>query len=340
MHARAVVVNEGTLEETRGAVVAADTRTPDGRVALRKGTILGDQHAAALRSLLGRELHLIDLGPDEISQDAAADRLAAAAAGHGVRVARAAQGQARLRALHRGILRIRPEAIRAVNALYPLLCFTQPDGLVVLEGDEVAGAKSAALATPREVIERAEALFRSDGPPIAVHGFAPRRAYLVVTERLEAPGRDAVLATVQRKVSWYGSTLVGTAEVPHETAAVAEALRAALNGGADLFLVSGASSLDPLDPVLVALTQEGGRVMAAGIPAHPGSMVWVGQARPSVPVVGIANCAGFGKDTALDLLLPRILAGDDPAAAALAIGHGGFAEGPAAAGRFPPYERG
>ena len=68
-------------------------------------------------------------------------------------------------------------------------------------------------------------------------------------------------------------------------------------------------------------------------------MVWVGQLGP-VPVVGVATCAGFGKSTALDLVLARVLAGDDLVRAVEEIGHGGLLEGPGSASRFPPYDRG
>lgn len=339
MRARAVVVSEATIAGMRGAIIAADARSPDGRVALRKGTALGEAHRSALVTLAGREIHVVELAPAELPQDDAAERLAAALAGPGVRAERPEQGQARLRADLRGVLHVRSETIRALNGLSPLLCFTQPDGQVVLEGDEVAGVKSASLATPERTVELAEELIRSTGAALTVRPFARRRAHVVATERLEPRGREMVIGSVERKLSWYGTTLAGVAEVAHEASAVASAFQAALAGDADLVLVSGANPLDPLDPVLVALGREGGGVRSAGVPAHPGSMVWVGQLR-GLPVLGVATCAGFGKNTALDLLLPRVLAGEDPASAAAEIGHGGLAEGAAAAGRFPPYDRG
>ncbi len=103
-------------------------------------------------------------------------------------------------------------------------------------------------------------------------------------------------------------------------------------------LVSGASSLDPLDAVFVALGSAGGRVERTGVPAHPGSMAWAGIVNDA-PVLGIATCAGFGKDTALDLLLARVLAGESPAAAADALGARGLAEGASPGSPFPPYAR-
>lgn len=339
MVGRALTVSDRTIAEAMGAIVAADTRTADGRVALRKGALLGEEHLSALRALAGREIHLVDLGPGELGQDAVAERLAAALAGPGVTADHVEQGQARLRAVHRGLLRVDRASVRSVNGIPPLLCFTQPDGQVVLSGDEVAGVKSSALATPAEVVERAERLLRAGGPVVTVAPFRARRACVVATERLEARGREMVIGAVERKVRWYGSTLLGVAEVAHEISAVAAAFRAAVHDGADLVLVSGANPLDPLDPALVALAVEGGAVHTRGVPAHPGSMVWVGELRPDVPVLGVATCAGFGKNTALDLVLPRILAGDDPGNAAADVGHGGLAEGAAAAGRFPPYER-
>lgn len=339
MVGRALTVSDRNIAEATGAIVAADTRTADGRVVLRKGALLGEEHLPALRALVGREIHLVDLGPGELVQDAVAERLAAALSGPGVLAEPCEQGQARLRAVHQGLLRVDRASVRAVNALPPLLCFTQPDGQVVLPGDEVAGVKSSALATPAEVVERAERVLRAAGPVVTVAPFRARRACVVATERLAARGREMVIAAVERKVRWYGGTLLGVAEVAHEVSAVAAALRAAVRDGADLVFVSGANPLDPLDPALVALAAEGGEVRARGVPAHPGSMVWVAELRAGVPVLGVATCAGFGKNTSLDLVLPRILAGADPTEAAAELGYGGLAEAPSAAGRFPPYDR-
>jgi hypothetical protein len=391
VRARAVVIRASAPERTYGSIVAADVRGTDGRIALRKGTRLGEEHQALLARLADAEIHLVELDPGELEQDEASRRLARALAGPGTRAEEPEHGQARIRATGRGLLRVRADIVRAVNAIAPLLLFTLPDGQVVLEGDELAGAKSASLATPASALETAERLLRTDGTAtdgvtdgvtdgaamdaaaLTVSAFRPRRVFVLITERLEAAARGLVGDAIRRKIAWYGSTLTEVAEVAHERGAALAAMRRALADRAELVLVSGANPLDPLDPVLVALAELGGEVRRSGVPAHPGSMVWVGRAgrQPpgpgqagalgagmvgagaagagaveagavgagGVPVIGVATCAGFGKNTALDLMLARALAGEDLVRAVEEIGHGGLLEGPGSASRFPPYDR-
>ena len=336
MRARVFDPTSDPPERAFGSVVAADVPGTDGHDVLQKGLRLDATHAAALVAL-GRAIHLIDLDPGELEQDAVAARLAAAVAGPGTHAELPSHGQARVRAAVRGRLRLRTEAVAAVNHLHPLLLFTAADGRVVAEGDDVAGAKSATLATAEALVVEAERIARS-APVLAVVPFTRRRIGVVVTDRLEPRGRALIHDAIQRKIEWFGSEMTSFAEVAHETTSVSEALRQALSSGADLILLSGGSPLDPIDPVLRALETSGGRVERTGVPAHPGSMVWVGSL-PTAPVLGIATCAGFGKDTALDLLLARVFSGDAPADAADALGAGGLAEGASPGSPFPPYPR-
>ncbi|HZP97092.1 MAG TPA: hypothetical protein VFC31_12245 [Candidatus Limnocylindria bacterium] len=336
MRARVFDPTSDPPESASGAVLAADVPGTDGHDAFQKGLRLDATHAAALVAL-GRPIHVIDLDPGELEQGTVALRLAAAVGGPGTRAEPPSQGQSRVRAAVRGRLRLRADAVAAVNGLHPLLLFTAADGRVVAEGDDVAGAKSAALATAEALLVEAERIARS-APVLSVMPFIHRRIGVVVTDRLEPRGRALIHGAIRRKIEWFGSEMTSFAEVAHETAAVSEVLRQALSSGADLILLSGGSPLDPIDPVLRALETSGGRVERTGVPAHPGSMVWVGSL-PTAPVLGIATCAGFGKDTALDLILARVLTGDAPADAADALGAGGLAEGASPGSPFPPYPR-
>jgi molybdenum cofactor cytidylyltransferase len=337
MRARVFDPARDPLERAFGSVLAKDATGPDGHAALRKGVRLGPAHRTALAALGGEPLHLIDLDDGELEQDEVARRLAAAIAGPGTAAEPPAQGQARLRAATRGLLRARGDVVVALNRLHPLLVFAARDGTVVAEGDDIAGAKSASLATAGRLVAEAERIARI-APILSVAAFERRRVAVVVTDRLESRGRALVREAIQRKIEWFGSELMNFAEVAHESSAIAAAIHDALSAGAELMLFSGASSLDPLDPIFTALEASGGAVVRTGVPAHPGSMAWVG-AIGEVPALGIATCSGFGKDTALDLLLARVLAGESASDAADALGAGGLVEGASPGSPFPPYTR-
>ena len=325
-------------EETLGAIVAADIHVAAGNIAWQKGKVLGPADTAAFAALRGVEVHLVDLDPGEVGQDEVSRRLARAIGGPGTAADAPRQGQSRLRATSRGLLSVDGDAVRALNRLGSVLCFTVRDGQVVLAGDEVAGVKGAGLATAESALAAAEAIAARAGSVVRVLPFPPRGVRVLITERLAAKARGLVAEAVRRKLAFYGSRVLEIAEAPYARAPVAAWLRAAAASGAELLLLSGANSLDPLDPVLLAVADSGGELARTGVPAHPGSMVWAGTIGP-IPLLGIATCSGFGKSTSLDLLLARVLAGEDPGAAVAALGHGGLLDGPGAEFSFPPYAR-
>lgn len=121
--------------------------------------------------------------------------------------------------------------------------------------------------------------------------------------------------------------MVGTIRyVADDVDAVGEAL-AGMTGGPDavqLVLTAGSGSTDPLDAFFVAIERLGGRVVRRGVPAHPGSMLWMARVRATT-VLGLPTCGAYSRATAVDLLIPWLLAGASPTRATVArLGHGGI----------------
>jgi molybdenum cofactor cytidylyltransferase len=153
---------------------------------------------------------------------------------------------------------------------------------------------------------------------------------------LKPNARELFRAAVTAKLGWYGAEVLGVREVARTDDAVAEAYREATQLGAQLVLFAGASAIDPLDPAYAELSRAGGELLQLGAPMHPGSMLWLGRLGQAA-VVGVASCAGFGRNTSLDLLLPFVFAyGRAGAVDLLRLGHGGLIES-GAGRRFPPY---
>src|SRR5579864_1806518 len=318
-----------TVHDIKGRVLVHDLG-PE----LRKGTVLEPAHLDRLRQ--AGEIHVVQLDPGDLHEDEAARRLAAVLAGPGLEAKPPVQSQARVVAARRGLVRVAFDLIDAINSLGYISVFTLMDGQAVEEGEEVAGCKVTPVAVPGGLIEEAERVSRELGPVIELLAFRPLRTFVVATERLKPKARELFRSAVTRKLGWYGAEVLAVREVARTPEAVAAAYREAESMGAQLVLFAGASAIDPLDPAYAELVTVGGEVLQLGAPMHPGSMLWLGKL-PDAAVVGVASCAGFGRSSSLDFLLPFVFAyGRADAKDLLRLEHGGLIE--AAAGRrFPPY---
>jgi len=315
-----------TVDDIRGRVLVHDLGPR-----LRKGTVLGEEHLDQVRQ--SEEIHVVELEPGDLHEDEAGRRLAAALARLGpLRVDGPAQSQYRLVAAERGQLRVNAGLVGKINALSGIALFTLYDGQAVDAGEEVAGCKVTPVAVPEQVVREA-AYMALEFRVLELAPFLPLRTAIVVTEKLKPNARALFAGAVKRKLGWYGAEVLGVEEVARARAAVAAAYAHATEAGAELILFAGASSIDPLDPAYSELERAGGELIRFGMPAHPGSMLWMGRLGPAT-ILGIASCAGFGRNTSLDLVLPYVFSGSPVDLAGL--GHGGLIE--AGAGRrFPPY---
>jgi hypothetical protein len=337
--AHVVVPREVGAGRLVGWVLCHDVRDATGGLALRKGQRLDAAAAVRLVEVSGGEVHCLEPEPGDLHEDPAGERLARAAAGRGVRVRDSAGGQWALVAEIRGLLEVRVEALRAVNALDGISVYTLYDAQVVDPAETVAKAKVTPLVIPEAVVREAEARAGAAAGLVAVHGFRPLGVAALAPAGLEPRARSRFETALREKVGWFGARLVRLDFVASEAPALARALEADVAAGADVVVAAGANALDPLDPVFAALERLGARVTRRGVPAHPGSLLWLATLGDT-PVVGMASCGMFSQATVFDLVLPRLLAGRAVGPEELAaFGHGGLLNRDMAF-RFPPYRAG
>ena len=284
-------------------------------------------------------LPAVVLDPDEVHEDEAAIELARAAAGPGLRVRAPAESRVDLLARADGVLHVEVVRLRRLDAIDPLQVFTLYDGQVVRAGEVVGSVKIGPHAVAREVLERGLAAARARRGLVRVAPFVPRRVAAVVHETIRPLVRERFERSIESRVSSLGSTLVEIA-YPGDTRQVESELRR-LTGGrsrVDVVLTAGAASTDPTDPFFLAIANLGGRVVRHGVPAHPGSMVWLARIR-STDLLGLPSCGAYSRATAADLLLPRLLTGERASARmAASLGHGGILVREMRF-RFPAYAR-
>jgi hypothetical protein len=320
-----------------GAILTADIVVGGGRWSKGRRLSAADLDAYGAELSAGTATVLL-LDRGELHEDDAALRLAAGVTGPGLETRGPVQSRVDLRAAHAGVLHVRVGALERVNRLDPLEVFTAFDGSVVEAGALVASVKIAPHIVEESVVEEALArLGAARRPLVRVDPFRPMRVAAVVKESLRAADRERFERSVRAKVEGLGSTLMGIAYVADDDGAVTAAMADA-SEAADVVLTAGGRSTDPLDPFYLAIEGLGGEVVRHGVPAHPGSMLWLARIGRTA-VLGLPTCGAYSKATAADLVLPRLLTGERPGPGLVAgLGHGGLLTRDQRF-RFPPYAR-
>jgi len=228
-----------------------------------------------------------------------------------------------------------------VNGREGLSVYTLFHGHVVDEGEVVARAKITPFAVPKHVVEGAAKVARAAGGVIRVRGFRRARIGAVVLSSLGDRNATTIgrfTESLGEKVRWLGGELLTPVVTETRRDAVAAALKGEIARGGEILVIAGTRAMDELDPTFLALADLGGQRVRQGVPAHPGSLFWIGRVG-NVPILGLPSCGLFSEATVFDLVLPRILCGDAIAGPELAaLGHGGFLTRDMAY-RFPPYRR-
>jgi molybdenum cofactor synthesis domain-containing protein len=135
---------------------------------------------------------------------------------------------------------------------------------------------------------------------------------------------DRFAPILSEKVTVLGCEVQGPAFAPDDAELISQAIRTHLDRGCNLILVSGGMSVDPDDVTRQGIHRAGADEVHYGAAVLPGAMFLVAYIG-DVPLLGVPACGLHHRITVLDLVLPRILAGEKIGKAELAfLGHGGL----------------
>ena len=321
---------------------------------LARDLTIGGQHWSKGRRLTVDDLHAVAGAPPgpaisvlvpeagELHEDDAALRLATAVAGPGLTLRGPAQSRVDLLAAFPGVLNVRIAELERVNRIDPLEVFTAFDGQVVETGDLVASVKVAPHVVDAATVDEGARVARFAGHPLVwVAPFIPGRVGVVVKESLHARRPGALRG--ERPGQGGGPGLhAGRHRVRARTPSKRSRPRSPPSRGrpdsVDLILTAGGASTDPADAYYLAISALGGRMVRRGVPAHPGSMLWLARIGRTA-ILGLPTCGAYSKATAADLLLPRLLSGEPASERTVAkLGYGGILTR-SQRFRFPPYAR-
>jgi molybdenum cofactor cytidylyltransferase len=293
--------------DAAGAILAHSVRTAGGTI--RKGTVLDAGNVDALRAAGMNEVVVARLDPGDVHEDEAAERLARALAGDGVRVEKPFTGRSNLYALNAGVLILERALIDRLNRVDPSITVaTLPEFASVEPGRMIATVKIIPFAVPRPKLEEAVAMAERT---LRVAAFRPLKVGLVATTlpSLKPSVMDKTRHLLEERLAPAGATLTKEARVAHDASAVAAALKDRKRAGDDLIIAFGASAVvDGHDVIPAAIEAAGGQVDHLGMPVDPGNLLVMGEIG-GTPVIGAPGCARSPKENGFDWILNRLLAG-------------------------------
>ncbi len=301
---------EVPVAEAEGAILAHSLKL--GTTALKKARVLSPADLELIAAAGLSRIVVARLEAGDVGEDQAAERVAAAAAGAGIETAAPFTGRANLFAKTRGLLVFEPERVDRLNLVDEAITLgTLPPFTVVEPRQMVATVKIIPFAASNDAVMRCAEAASKNGPLLRVAAFQPRRVGLIQTRLpgLKESILDKTRGVTEARLAALGSTLAGEERCPHETAALAAAIRDAFGREVDMLLIHGASAiLDRRDVIPAAIEAAGGRVDHFGMPVDPGNLLLLGHLGERV-VLGLPGCARSPKVNGFDWVLERLAAG-------------------------------
>ena len=296
--------------------------------AFLKGQILKGQDLEHLRRLGKNHLYVLKPENGEMHEDEAAVEMANALCGSGVGWDKAPrEGKIGLKALWDGLLKVDVEALMRFNLPGDVMCASIHSNTVVEKGRQVAATRAIPLVVDRTKVEKAVAAAHTarDGV-LRVVPLIKAKAGLMITGNEVYYGRieDKFESVIRAKVTELGGEVLDVVFLPDDEQKIADAATRLVAQGANILISTGGMSVDPDDRTRHGMAKAGVQDMVYGSAVLPGAMFMVGYL-DNTPVLATPACGMYSARTILDLILPRVLAGEKITRTEIAmLGHGGL----------------
>ncbi len=319
------------VEDAVGMILAHDiTEIRPGEfkgAAFRKGYKVRSSDINHLKRLGKRNLYILNIDKDHVHENDAVLEIAKALSGTGIVFDKdPKEGKLSLHAEYDGLFKVDVARLVEMNMIQEVMCASIHNNMPVVKGKEVAGTRSIPLVIKKSILDDALDIAGSKGPIFSVIPFKPFTAHLIITgsEIHEGLIEDKFENVIDKKLKYYGSSLKYSVVLPDDERLIAKQIESSLENGADLIIATGGMSVDPDDVTQLGVRLAGADRVYYGAAVLPGAMFLLAYHK-DVPIVGIPACGLFHESTIFDLVLPRLLAGEQPDNRDLAkFAHGGL----------------
>ena len=298
-------------------------------VLFKKGHVVREEDIPALLSVGKEHLFVWEKKEGMLHENEAAEILYKISAGEHMHRSEIKEGKIELIADCDGLLKIRREALQAVNSLGEMMIASRHGDFPVRKGDKIAGTRIIPLVIEKEKMDRAEKA-AGETPIFSILPFRNKKAGIVTTGSEVQKGliKDTFTPVLREKLDEYACSVVGQTTPGDDRKQITEDILNFIREGADLVICSGGMSVDPDDRTPGAIKDTGAEIVTYGAPVLPGAMLLLAYYKTedrTVPILGLPGCVMYAKRTVFDLILPRVMADDRICAKEIsAYGEGGL----------------
>lgn len=264
--------------------------------------------------------------PDWVHEDTVAEYFSQMMAGDGtIPEGKPSEGKINLKAERDGLLLVEEEALNHFNMLPGVMCACKHSDTVVTKDTRIAGTRAIPLYLDRNTFEASLALLENE-PLFRVKPMRQAKVGIQITgtEVFKGLIKDKFGTIISCKVKKLGCEVRESIIVPDETKEIKKGIKDLIAKGCDLIITTAGLSVDPEDMTRQGIAEAGARDILYGAPILPGAMTLLARI-DSVQIFGVPACALYFNTTSFDLILPRLLAGEEISRTDLAkMGHGGM----------------
>ncbi len=303
------------VAEAVGMVLAHDmTEIIPGKskgAAFKKGHVIKREDIPRLLNMGKEHIYVIEYNDDDVHEDQAAIRMARAAAGPGITLTQPSEGKVNLLVNRRGLLKVNPEALFAINSIEEIVVSTLHTDMIVDVNTIAAGAKIIPLKIEEKKLAAMEKICAENFPIVQVKPLRQLKAGIVTTGNEIYYKRipDQFGPVLTNKFKELGSEVMEQLFSKDDPRMIADSIRTLIEAGAEIILVTGGMSVDPDDVTPTGVKMAGARISSYGAPTMPGAMFLLSYI-DDIPVLGVPGCVMYCKRTIFDLVVPRLAAGE------------------------------
>lgn len=300
------------IENAVGGVLIHNIADGQGHKALSKGHRLTAGDLETLRALGKTQVFVGMFQDGDVTENDAAARVAKAVAGTNISLSAVSAGRVNLMATVRGVFQVQVDALTRLNSLDGITLATIPSHSVVEPKKMVATVKTIGLAISENVLGQAEKFADQTKFVVSVRELPAARVAVILTGTSEARGRVEKTFTpaIQGRVQELGAVVVSNEYVEHEEKAIAGAIERAKTSNVNCVILAGETSImDASDVTPGGIVQAGGSIEVYGAPVEPGNLLLLAYAG-DLPIIGAPGCVKSRDMNVVDLILPRLLAGE------------------------------